>query len=76
MRKEIKKRICLTLSRQALEILDKEITDAEKINYNFMINYNNELMMTKININKIQLQFFLSILFCFYHPKSKHYDYH
>jgi len=24
MRKEIKKRICLTLSRQALEILDKE----------------------------------------------------
>jgi hypothetical protein len=44
------------------EILDKENTDAEKINYKFMINYNDELMMTKLNVNKIQLKFFLSLL--------------
>lgn len=46
----------------SFEILDKENTDAEKINYKFMINYNDELMMTKLNVNKLQLKFFLSLL--------------
>jgi hypothetical protein len=46
----------------SFEILDKENTDNEKINYKFLINYNDNVMMTKVNINKIQLKFFLSMI--------------
>jgi hypothetical protein len=44
------------------EILDKENTDNEKNNYKFLINYNDDLMMSKIYINKYQLRFFLSMM--------------
>ena len=44
------------------EIFDKENTDNEKNNYIFLIHYNNDLMMSKVNINKIQLKFFLSMI--------------
>ena len=44
------------------EILDKNNTDNEKNNYIFLIHYNNDLMMSKVNINKIQLKFFLSMI--------------
>ncbi len=44
------------------EILDKKNTDNEKNNYKFLINYNDDLMMSKIYINKIQLKFFLSMI--------------
>jgi hypothetical protein len=44
------------------EIIDKENTDNEKINYKFLINYNDDLMMAKVSINKIQLKLFLSMI--------------
>ncbi len=44
------------------EILDKENTDNEKINYIFLIHYNDELLLAKVSINKIQLKFFLSMI--------------
>ncbi len=45
-----------------VEILDKENNDNEKINYIFLIHYNDELLLAKVNINKIQLKFFLSMI--------------
>ena len=43
-------------------IIDKDNKDNEKDNYTFIIQYKDELMMTKINLNKYQLKFFLSLL--------------
>ena len=44
------------------EILDKENTDNEKNNYIFLIHYNDELLLAKVSMNKIQLKFFLSMI--------------
>ncbi len=44
------------------EIINKDNTDNEKENYTFFINYKDDLMVTKIKLNKYQLKFFLSLL--------------
>ena len=44
------------------EILDKENTDNEIENYILLIHYKDDLMMTKIKLNKYQLRFFLSMM--------------
>jgi hypothetical protein len=44
------------------EIIDKDNKNNEEYNYSFIINYKDELMMTKIKLNKFQLKFFLSML--------------
>lgn len=44
------------------QIINKDNTDNEIENYSFLINYKDELMMTKLKLNKFQLKFFLRML--------------